>query len=176
MLWLAVIQESQRHSSQRRTDRGHLLTLLNPLYVDPAKPVLMPQGFTHAGMVPAHPNYLVSFDRIKVVAHTSMINHTILPCHHCQFCLFTSSSVSHILTPLPGSGDTVQHLPNLPSLYPGSPKPTNVLHYGFVCRHLAQHMLTRSSSHVSELLFQTLHIHSYHQLLTTGVGNFHHNN
>lgn len=76
---------------QSATERwGHLLTLLNPLYMDPAKPLLMPQGFIHVGTVPARPNYLVAFDRIKVVAHTSTINHAILPCHRCHFCIFTS--------------------------------------------------------------------------------------
>lgn len=108
----------------------------------------------------------------------STINHMILPCHHCHLCIhcILFCLLAHIITLFPVLGDTVQHLHDLLAPYPWSPKSTNVLNYSFVCWHLAQHMLTRNSSHVSELLFQTLHIYSYHQLLTTGFENFHHNN
>lgn len=131
---------------------------------------------SHAGTVLPHPNSLVRFDRTRVVDST--IHHIILPCHHCPLNIFCNlfCLLAHIIMLFPVLGITVQHLHDLLSPYPWSPSPTNVLNSSFVCWHLAQHMLTWSSSHVSELLSQTLHIYSYHQLFTTGSENFHHNN
>ena len=109
--------------------------------------------------------------RFRVLQPTT--DHMILPCHHFNLCSFRIlfCLLAHIIKLFP----ILQHCHNLLSPYTQSPKPTNVLSPRFVCWHLAQHMLPRSSSHVSKLLFQTPHTYSYHQLRTTGFENFHRN-